>query len=91
MSAKNWPKITQVTKHEKLVWMVDARVAGKGERRFFPVKREAEGWAQQQVVKRTNQGFSAFDDRELAAFGWSVPDAIRFVSIIFAGRPPYLG
>ena len=58
--------------------MVDARVKGEGERRFFEVKAQAEGWAGRQRIKRQNQGSSAFDDRELASHGWSISDAIRF-------------
>ena len=55
-----------------------ARIKDGGERRFFEIKDEAEGWASAQLIKRENQGSSAFDDKELRAFGWSVPDAIRF-------------
>ncbi len=58
--------------------MVDARVKGEGERRFFETKAEAEGWAARQRVKRQNQGSSAFDDRELASYGWNISDAIRY-------------
>lgn len=58
--------------------LVDARIGGKGERRFFETKKEAEGWAQLQRVKRQNQGGQAFDDRELSVYGLSVADAIRF-------------
>ena len=58
--------------------MVDARIAGKGERRFFASKHEAEGWAQVQRVRRKNQGGESFEDRDLASFGWSVKDAIKF-------------
>lgn len=65
-------------KNEKPMVLVDARVNGKGERRFFDTKKEAEGWAQLQRVKRQNQGGQAFDDRELSVYGLSVADAIRF-------------
>ena len=54
------------------------RIKGRGERRFFDTRQEAEGWAQLQRVKRQNDGGKAFDDRELAAYGWNAQDAIRF-------------
>lgn len=73
-----WPRITQVFNHSKTVYLCDARIRGRGERRFFETKKEAEGWQQQQRVKRQNEGGKAFDDRELAAYGWNVADAIRF-------------
>jgi len=58
--------------------MVDARTADGGERKFFPTKMEAEGFAQAQRIRRTNEGGNAFDDRELARYGWTVAKAIRF-------------
>jgi integrase len=73
-----WPQIKQVVNHGRLVYLCDARIGGRGERRFFETKREAEGWQQQQRIKRQNEGRKAFDDRELAAYGWNVADAIRF-------------
>ena len=72
-----WPRIKQVVNHGKTVYLCDARIKGRGERRFFETKREAEGW-QQQRVKRQNEGGKAFDDRELARHGWNVADASRF-------------
>ena len=60
------------------MYLCDARIKGRGERRFFETKREVEGWQQQQRIKRHNEGGKAFDDRELAAYGWNVADAIRF-------------
>jgi hypothetical protein len=73
-----WPRIKQVVNHGKTVYLCDARIKGRGERRFFEAKKEAEGWQQQQRVKRQNEGGKAFDDRKLAAYGWNVADAIRF-------------
>jgi hypothetical protein len=78
MSNRVWPKIRKVTKHGKEMFMADARIRGKGERRFFSTRREADGWAQQQRVKRQNEGGRAFHDGELSDFGWSVQDAVRF-------------
>jgi integrase len=78
MSTKSWPKIKAVMKNGKPMVMVDARIAGKGERRFFPTKHEAEGWAQLQRVRRKNEGGRSFDDRELSVYGLSVADAIKF-------------
>ena len=71
-----WPFIRWIDSRRR--WQVDARTKDGGERRFFEKKTEAEGWASAQLIKRGNQGSSAFDDKELRAFGWSVPDAIRF-------------
>jgi integrase len=65
-------------KNGKPVVMVDARVGGKGERRFFRTKHEAEGWAQLQRVRRKNEGGRSFDVRELSVYGLSVADAIKF-------------
>jgi integrase len=73
-----WPKISIVVKNKTPTVMVDARIAGKGARRFFHTKREAEGWAQIQRVRRQNHGDRAFDDKELAQFGLTVADAIKF-------------
>jgi len=78
MSNNIWPKIRKVMKHGKPMFMADARIAGKGERRFFSTNREAETWAQLQRVKRQNEGGRAFQNGELADFGWNVQDAIRF-------------
>jgi len=58
--------------------MVDARIAGKGERFFFSTRVEAEGKAAAEKVRRLNEGSSAFDDRELSKHGWTVQQAIRF-------------
>ena len=78
MVAKSWPKISNVMKNGTPTVMVDARIGGKGERRFFQTKREAEGWAQLQRVRRQNQGDRAFDDKELAVYGLTIADAIKF-------------
>jgi integrase len=78
MNTKSWPKIKAVLKNGKPMVLVDARMAGKGERRFFSTKREAEGWAQIQRVRRQNEGGRAFDDKELAVYGLTIADAIRF-------------
>jgi len=58
--------------------LVDARIAGKGQRRFFSTEKEAQTWAQVQRIKRKNEGTRAFDDRGLAAYGWNTQDAVRF-------------
>jgi integrase len=79
MKAKSWrPKVKAVLKNGKPMVMVDARINGKGERRFFGTKGEADAWAQAQSITRENEGNSAFDGRELAKFDWTVTDAIRF-------------
>lgn len=60
MSKKPWPRIKAVTKNDKPMILVDARVGGKGERRFFENKATAQGWAELQRVARKNEGNSAF-------------------------------
>ncbi len=78
MKKQSWPKIRATKNHGKTAFMVDSRIAGKGERKFFPNKTEAETWAQLQRVRRENEGGNAFDDRQLARFGWTIHDAVRF-------------
>jgi len=73
-----WPQIKKVVNHGKVVYLCDARIKGRGERKFFDTRKEAEGWQQQQRVKRQNQGDRVFDDRELSQFGLTVADAIKF-------------
>jgi integrase len=73
-----WPRVRKTLNHGTPTFTVDARIAGKGERRFFPTRQEAEGWAQAQRVRRQNQGDRAFDDSELAVYGLSVTDAVKF-------------
>lgn len=75
---KNWPGIRKATNHGKISYLVDARHAGKGERRFFSTKTEAESWAQIQRIRRHNEGGAAFDDSRLAKYGWTVSRAIQF-------------
>jgi integrase len=74
--AEAWPFIRWKEKRQR--WMVDARTKDGGERKFFESKPEAEGYAQQQRILRENEGTTAFDDRELAAHGWTVAMAIKF-------------
>jgi integrase len=73
-----WPQIRRTTNHGKVIYMCDARVRGRGQRRFFDSREQAEGWGQLQRIKRANEGNKVFDDRALAAYGWNVADAIRF-------------
>jgi hypothetical protein len=72
----NWPKISTVLKKGTPTVMVDARIGGKGERRFFHSKREAEGWAQFQRAHRQNEGDREL--KELAGYGLTISDAIKF-------------
>lgn len=75
---KAWPKIAKVQKNAKPAFLVDARIDGKGERRFFSTKAEAEGFAQICRVRRKNEGQGANVDARLAAYGWTVRQAIDF-------------
>lgn len=75
-----WPYITYHP-DRKHPWKVDARTKGKGaegSRKFFETKREAETFAAQCRIKRTNQGTAAFGNADLAKFGWTVQRAIDF-------------
>lgn len=75
---RTWPQIRRASNHGKIVFVVDARRAGKGERKFFDTKSEAEGFAQTQRIRRINEGNAAFDDARLAKYGWTVAKAIEF-------------
>jgi integrase len=75
---KAWPKIRKVTNHGKTAYLADARIAGQGERKFFPTKAEAGGWASLQRIRRQNEGEQSFDDSELSRYGWTVKQAIEF-------------
>jgi len=75
---KQWPRVIKSIKNGNKVFCADARIAGKGERKFFPTKAEAETWAQLQRVRRENEGQSSFDDCELSRYGWTVKQAIEF-------------
>jgi len=78
MIKKSWPRISKTENHGNPAFLVDSRIAGKGERRFFPSRNEAEAFAQVCRIRRQNEGASVFDDRELATYGWTVQQAIRF-------------
>jgi hypothetical protein len=58
-SNDRWPFIRWAEKGQ--AWKVDARTKGGGQRRFFQTKDEAVGWAEQQRIKRKNEGSSAFE------------------------------
>jgi integrase len=73
-----WPKMKPVIKNGKPMILVDARIGGAGERKFFPTKAEAEGWAQVCRVRRKNEGKTSMADERLSAYGWTVARAIQF-------------
>jgi integrase len=77
MKTFSWPPIKSTIKNGKECYVVDARYAGKGERRYYVTKGEAKVWAEQQRATRLNQGTAAIYNAELAAFGWSITDAIE--------------
>lgn len=76
MKKQPWPKIKPVEKNGKSMLVVDARIKGKGERRYFDTKGEAEGWAQQQRVRRVNEGVS----------GATIPERLRVEAVECQGR-----
>ena len=73
---EKWPFIRWVEKER--AWKVDARTKDGGQRRFFDNEDEATGWAEKQRIRRQNEGDRSFDDSELAQFGLTVADAIKF-------------
>lgn len=75
---KNWPIVRKSLNHGNEVWIVDARFNGSGSKKYFQVKAEADRWAKIQRDRRRGEGEAAFDDKELATFGWTVADAIKF-------------
>jgi len=75
---KTWPTIRKTTKNSKPAFLVDARIDGTGERRFFQTKAEAEGFAHQCRIRRRNEGQSALVDDELASYGWTIKKAVDF-------------
>jgi integrase len=62
-----WPRIRAVVKNGKPMIMVDCRINGRGERKYFATIREAEGEQQRQRVRRANEGLS----------GMAVPEKLR--------------
>jgi len=75
---KTWPCISIYQNHGTTAFVVDARIAGKGERSFFTTRAEAKVFAEAQRIKRANEGNAAVRNDELAAFGKSVQWAIDF-------------
>jgi integrase len=73
---KTWPLVRPVINNETKAFLVDARINGKGERRFFGTRAEAKVWADQQRANRMNQGSAAVHNAELASYGWNVSQAI---------------
>jgi integrase len=73
-----WPKIKEVKNHGKTAYMVDCRINGRGERRFFDTRGSAKTYANEQRVTRLNEGAVAFDDSRLAKHGWTIAQAIKF-------------
>lgn len=71
-----WPYIRWIEKLQR--WKVDARTKHGGKRRFFMTKAMAQEWAQLQRARRQIQGDGEIDDKELALYGLTVSDAIKF-------------
>jgi integrase len=74
---KQWPRIKETMNHGSKVFLVDARINGKGERRFFGTRQEAKSFADNERSKRLVGGTGAIINAELASFGWSVHEAIN--------------
>jgi integrase len=78
MKKKTWPPIKTVTKNGKKLFLVDLRVGGRGERRYFKRRPEAKTCADQARIRRANQGTTALADDRLATYGWTVQRAVEF-------------
>ncbi|MBJ7391336.1 MAG: tyrosine-type recombinase/integrase [Chthoniobacterales bacterium] len=59
-------------------FVVDARVKGRGERKYFQDFRAAKVYAESVRVRFLNEGRTALVDDELAEYGWTVRQAIDF-------------
>jgi len=73
-----WPPVKAVKNHGKTRFMVDCRINGKGERKYFDTRADAKAEAATQRVKRINEGTDAFDDSALRKYGWNVARAVAF-------------
>lgn len=76
---QRWPFIKKrVYPNGAIGWMVDARTATGGERRTFETQTDAETFAAQCRIRRTNEGNAAFGNEDLARYGKTVQDAVNF-------------
>jgi integrase len=86
-----WPKISRVKhKNGTTAWLVDGRIAGKGERCFFKTRVEADTKAEQLRATRKNEGAESLAlpsrlraeaadcARKLAAVGATLSEAVAF-------------
>ena len=67
-----WPKIREVVKNQRRMFLVDARIQGKGERFFFDTKVHAETKADALRVKRVNEGKA----------GVNIPERLRVEALV---------
>ena len=56
---EKWPFIRWAEKEQ--AWKVDARTKDGGQRQVFEPRTKPTGWAEQQRIKRKNEGDSAFE------------------------------
>src|SRR4051812_40199854 len=75
-----WPRVRNVAGRVK-PWMVDARIAGKGERFFFATATEADTKADTLRIGRRNEGTE----------GASIPSSLRIEAMECARRLGALG
>jgi integrase len=86
-----WPKLRPFkTCRGKRVWIVDATLDGKRERKYFAAKKDAEVWQAQKAGERENLGRAAFAmpdavrieaaelHRKLGVIGVTLTDAVEF-------------
>ncbi len=88
--SKKWPRISAVTKNGKAVFLLDCRIKGRGERKYFATRAEAEGQQQLLRIERNNEGISSMAcpkelreealkcQRRLDPFKASLTDAVDF-------------
>lgn len=73
---QQWPFVRWSETGKK--WLVDARTREGGSRKFFATRELADGYARECRQRRREDGVKIFGSIDLAEFGWTVQDAIRF-------------
>ena len=103
IKSKKWPRITAVTKHGKAAFLLDCRIKGGGERKYFATRAEAEGQQQLLRIERNNEGISGMAcpkelreealkcQRRVDPVKASLTDAVEFLleELKATRRPPH--
>jgi hypothetical protein len=59
IKSKKWPRITAVSQNGKAAFQLECRIKGRGERKYFATRTEAEGQQQLLRIERNNEGISS--------------------------------